>query len=161
MAEGFAYVGLGSNLDDPLRQLELAVTALDSLPLCRVRRQSSRYLSAPWGLAGQPDFVNAVVELETTLDAEALLGALLGVERQLGRRRDGERWGPRVIDLDLLLYGRQRLHTDQLELPHPRMTDRAFVLVPLAEIAPDLEIPGVGTVQQCLAMIDVSSCRML
>lgn len=161
MSKVLAYVGLGSNLDDPLQQIEKAVAALDALPLTKVRRQSSRYCTAPWGMAAQPDFINAVVELETSLNADDLLDALLDVERKLGRRRDGERWGPRVIDLDLLLHGDQSLRSDRLELPHPRMADRAFVLVPLAEIACDLEIPGLGTAAERLAMIDTSTCRML
>lgn len=156
-----AYVGLGSNLDDPLRQLDVAMAALDAIADTRVVRQSRRYRTAPWGLSAQPDFINAVAELDTALNAQALLGELLKIEQQLGRRRDGQQWGPRVIDLDLLLHGDLSIDSADLVLPHPRMAERSFVLVPLAELAPELRITGGASVAERLAMLDTSGCARL
>ena len=161
MSRVLAYVGLGSNLDDPLRQLDVAMMALDAIADTRVVRQSHRYRTAPWGLSAQPDFINAVAELDTALNAQALLGELLKIEQQLGRRRDGQRWGPRVIDLDLLLHGDLSIDSADLVLPHPRMAERSFVLVPLAELAPELRITGGASVAERLAMLDTSGCARL
>jgi 2-amino-4-hydroxy-6-hydroxymethyldihydropteridine diphosphokinase len=126
-----AYVGLGSNLDDPAANVERAFDELAKLG--RIVRRSSLYRTAPWGKRDQPDFVNAVVLLETALPPRALLDALKAAERRLGRF-DGERWGPRVIDLDLLTFGDLRIDEPGLRVPHAHLTERAFVLVPLAEI---------------------------
>ncbi|NCT67365.1 MAG: 2-amino-4-hydroxy-6-hydroxymethyldihydropteridine diphosphokinase [Rhodanobacteraceae bacterium] len=153
-----AFVGLGSNLDDPAAQVQRALATLAALPHTRLLRHSRRYRTAPWGLEAQPAFVNAVAEVETTLEARALLDALLAIERAHGRRRDGERWGPRTLDLDLLTWDDLRLHAPGLELPHPRIAERAFVLVPLAELAPDLDIAGAGSVRELLARIDARGC---
>ena len=139
-----AYVALGANLDDPVAQVCRAVEALRRLPRARLLRVSSLYRTAPVGVAGQPDFINAVAALDTELSADALLEALLGVENVFGRRRDFHH-APRTLDLDLLLYDNQVINTPKLTLPHPRMHLRAFVLAPLLEIAPDCRIPGRGT----------------
>lgn len=138
-----AYIALGANLDDPVAQVSRAMTALRSLPQSTLLRASSLYRTAPVGIHGQPDFINAVAALETTLAPESLLDALLAVEVEFGRRRDYP-LAPRTLDLDLLLYGDEVIDTTKLTLPHPRMHLRAFVLRPLLEIAPDCRIPGRG-----------------
>jgi len=132
-----AYVGVGSNLNDPRAQVLQAFTELDGLPNTRVVRKSSLYRSAPMGHAAQPDFVNAVVQVETGLPAERLLAELQAVEARHGRERSFPN-APRTLDLDLLLYGNARIASQALTVPHPRMHERAFVLKPLLEIAPDL-----------------------
>ena len=137
-----AYVGLGSNLADPVEQVIAAFEALSALPDTRVTARSTLYGSRPMGPADQPDYVNAVARLATALDPHELLAALQGIEDRAGRDRSGARWGPRTLDLDLLLYGDLECDDDRLVLPHPGMAERAFVLVPLAEIAPDLVLPG-------------------
>lgn len=139
-----AYVALGANLADPLAQVGAAFEALARLPQSRLLRTSSLYRTAPIGLHRQPDFINAVAALETTLSPHALLAALFAVERQFGRRRDFHH-APRTLDLDLLLYDQQVIDSTELCLPHPRMHLRAFVIAPLLEIAPDCTIPGRGT----------------
>jgi 2-amino-4-hydroxy-6-hydroxymethyldihydropteridine diphosphokinase len=135
-----AYVGLGSNLEDPARQVEVALQELDHLPDTRVVKRSSLYRTAPVGYADQPDFINAVAQLETGLPAERLLDELQALEARHGRARSFPN-APRTLDLDLLLFGSLVLQTERLTLPHPRMRERAFVLDPLREIAPDLVIP--------------------
>ena len=132
-----AYVGVGSNLNDPRAQVLQAFTELDGLPNTRVVRKSSLYRSAPMGHAAQPDFVNAVVQVETGLPAERLLAELQAVEARHGRERSFPN-APRTLDLDLLLYGTARIASPALTVPHPRMHERAFVLKPLLEIAPQL-----------------------
>jgi len=139
-----AFVALGANLDDPAAQVRAALAALADLPQTRVVAASSLYRTAPVGLAGQPDFINAVAELRTALDPQALLDALLTTEANFGRVR-AERNGPRTLDLDLLLYDTAVIDRPHLHVPHPRLHLRAFVVVPLAEIAPDISIPGRGT----------------
>lgn len=161
MTPAVAYVGLGSNLDDPERRISLALTDLGGIPDTRVRRHSRLYRSPPWGGLAQPDFINAVAELDTVLPPRALLEQLLSIERRHGRERGAERWGPRVIDLDLLLHAGERISEPGLELPHPRMHERAFVLVPLAELAADLEIPGRGRVDRLLSALEDRSCIAL
>lgn len=149
-----AYVGLGSNLDDPRRQVAEALKELEALPESRLLAHSSLYRSQPVGPADQPDYINAVAALTTALTPEALLDGLQSLENRHGRLRTGERWGPRTLDLDLLLYADRRLDTVRLQLPHPRMAERAFVLVPLAEIAPgDLTIPGAGRLDLLLSRL--------
>ncbi|NJD25140.1 MAG: 2-amino-4-hydroxy-6-hydroxymethyldihydropteridine diphosphokinase [Betaproteobacteria bacterium] len=147
-----AYVALGANLGDPGATVRAALTALAALPDSRVVRASSLYRTAPVGLADQPDFINAVAELATGLEPPALLTALLAIEQDFGRRRAG-RNGPRTLDLDLLLYGDREIHLPGLSVPHPRMHLRAFVLLPLAEIAPALAIPGRGTLAAWLPAV--------
>ncbi|MEP7044016.1 MAG: 2-amino-4-hydroxy-6-hydroxymethyldihydropteridine diphosphokinase [Dokdonella sp.] len=154
-----AYVGLGSNLDAPEQQIERALDALATrVPQTQLLRTSRRYRTLPWGIAEQPAFVNAVAEVATSLPPRDLLEALLMLERVQGRHRDGARWGPRTIDLDLLVYGDLRAEWPGLMLPHPRLAERAFVLVPLADLDADLVIPGVGAVRDLLAGIDLSDC---
>ncbi len=145
-----AWVGLGANLGRPERTLEQALAALDGLPDTRLLAVSPAYWTAPWGLADQPEFLNAVACLQTGQSPIGLLRALLAVESGLGRARSGPRWGPREIDLDLLLFDDRVLRSSELSVPHPRMHQRAFVLVPLADLAPDLEIPGRGRVAELL-----------
>jgi 2-amino-4-hydroxy-6-hydroxymethyldihydropteridine diphosphokinase len=135
-----AYVGLGSNLADPARQVETALQELDGLPHTRVVKRSSLYRTKPVGYADQPDFINAVAQLETGLPAERLLDELQALEVRHGRERSFPN-APRTLDLDLLLFGKLVLRTERLTVPHPRMKERAFVLDPLREIAPDLELP--------------------
>ena len=139
-----AYVGLGSNLGDGPALLAAAREALAALPGLSLSRASSLYLTEPQGVRDQPFFTNQVVELACGPDAraETLLEALLDTEQTLGRVRKGAaRFGPRTVDLDLLLFGNEVMNNERLTLPHPRMLERAFVLVPLAEIAPDLVLP--------------------
>lgn len=156
-----AYVGLGSNLDQPAAQIAKALTGLASLPATQLLRQSSLYRSPPWGYPDQPDFINAVAELETQLDTVELLAEMLALERRLGRRRDGPRWGPRLIDLDLLVHGDQELETETVQVPHPRIAERAFVLMPLAELAPNLDLAGMGRVSQLLERLPESDCTRI
>ena len=147
-----AFVALGANLDDPAAQVRAAFAALDRLPQTRLVAASSLYRTAPIGLAGQPDFINAVAEVATGLAPEALLDALLTTEAGFGRVR-AEKNGPRTLDLDLLLYDELTLDRPRLHLPHPRLHLRAFVVAPLAEIAPDCRIPGRGTVAAWLPAV--------
>ena len=155
------WIGLGANLGDPVAQIRSALRDLDAIAQTRLVRASSLYRSAPWGGVEQPPFVNAVAELETRLSPRELLDALLAIEQRHGRIRDGSRWGPRTLDLDLLVHGNQRIDIDGLTLPHPHLAERAFVLVPLAEIAPDLRVPGIGRVADLLARIDAAQCERL
>ena len=146
-----AYVALGGNLDQPRQHVERAFAELDALPQTRLLARSSLYLSAPVGYLEQPDFVNAVAQVETDLDAADLLRELLAIEHRHGRFREFAN-APRTLDLDLLLYDDCVLHQHGLTLPHPRMHERAFVLAPLAEIAPRCLIPGRGVVADLLAL---------
>lgn len=150
---GRAFIALGSNLNDPITQLEHAFSDIDQLPGTRLLARSSLYCSAPVGFQDQPDFINAVALIETALEPHALLEALLAIEHQHGRVRN-LRNGPRVLDLDVLLCDALVCHEHGLTLPHPRMHERAFVLEPLLEIAPDCVIPGVGAAVECLANCD-------
>ncbi len=144
-----AFVALGSNLADPVTQLGAAFDELARLPHTRLVARSSLWRSAPVGYLDQPDFVNAVAELETTLEAETLLAHLLDIERRHGRVREFQN-APRTLDLDIALYGDQRIDTPTLTVPHPRMHGRAFVLLPLNQLAPDLAIPGHGPLRDLL-----------
>lgn len=155
MSGARAWIGLGGNRDDSPVLLREALARLAAAPGVELLRHSATYRSPPWGVEDQPDFVNAVAELETTLEPRDLLQLLLAVETALGRDRSGEsRWGPRCIDLDLLTYGEVRLRSKELELPHPRMHLRAFVLVPLLHQDPGFRIPGRGAAAECLRNID-------
>ncbi|HET7663297.1 MAG TPA: 2-amino-4-hydroxy-6-hydroxymethyldihydropteridine diphosphokinase [Rhodanobacteraceae bacterium] len=156
-----AYVALGANLGDPQAQVRAAMRALDTLAQTHVTARSPLYLTPPWGVTAQPAFVNAVAGIETALSAHALLAALQTLESRAGRTRDGRRWGPRVLDLDLLLYGDMQLQDGQLAIPHPRLAERAFVLLPLADIAATLEVPGQGRVADLLACVDTRGCQRL
>lgn len=139
-----AFIALGANLADPAHQIRAALESLSRLPDSRLLRASSLYRTAPVGVAGQPDFINAVALVETTLTPHELLAGLFAIEAEFGRRRD-YRNAPRTLDLDLLLYDELVLDGTELQLPHPRMHLRAFVLAPLLEIAPACVIPGRGT----------------
>jgi 2-amino-4-hydroxy-6-hydroxymethyldihydropteridine diphosphokinase len=145
-----AFVGLGSNLEDPQRQVALAFDELAGLPQTTLLKRSSLYRSAPMGYAEQPDFVNAVAQLETALEPAELLEGLQAIEARRGRSRSFPN-APRTLDLDLLLYADREQHTAQLALPHPRMHERAFVLRPLLELEPDIRIPGRGEARALLA----------
>jgi len=147
-----AYVGLGANLGEPRRHLEQALRELDEVPLTRVMSRSSLYRSAPLGYADQPDFVNAVAQLETRLPAQGLLAELQAIEARHGRERSFAN-APRTLDLDLLLFGDERISEPELTVPHPRMHERAFVLLPLVEIAPDAAIPGRGKASALLRQL--------
>lgn len=146
-----AYVALGSNLHDPVAMVCGGIDALARLPGVYLDRCSSLYLSAPVGMTEQADFINAVCRLLTNLDPHALLRDMLVIEAQHGRVRGGPKWGPRTLDLDLLLYDEITLTTPTLVLPHPGLHERAFVLYPLAEIEPALFVPGHGCVAQLAA----------
>lgn len=156
-----AYVALGSNLGDSRQHLLDAIKALAGLPYTEVTARSRIYRTPPWGVTDQPDFLNAVVALETALEPHDLLGALLAIERAAGRQRNGERWGPRTLDLDLLHVADRTVNDERLTLPHPHIADRAFVLLPLYDVAPDLEIPGQGRVADLLRGVDTQGCTPL
>lgn len=155
-----AYIALGSNLEEPQRQLQAGFAALARLPDTQLVAQSSLYRSAPVGYANQPDFVNAVAVIHTTLTPRTLLDALLSIERMHGRVREFPN-APRTLDLDIALYGERVINEPGLTVPHPRMHQRAFVLAPLAEIAPDAQVPGHGRVRDLLAAVDVASVSVL
>jgi 2-amino-4-hydroxy-6-hydroxymethyldihydropteridine diphosphokinase len=144
-----AFVGVGANLGAPESQVRRAVAALGELPSTRLLAASSLYRSAPVGVGEQPDFVNAVASVETGLSAHALLDALLAIEARFGRQREFP-GAPRTLDLDLLLYGDRSIAEPELVVPHPRMHERAFVLAPLVEIAPDAVVPGRGRAAELL-----------
>jgi len=148
-----AYIGLGSNLDHPEARIASAIQSITQIPETTLLRCSSCYRSRPLGPQDQPDFINAVAQVDTRLTAERLLECLQAIEKQQGRVRT-RRWGPRTLDLDLLLFGDIVLRSDTLTVPHPEMHRRAFVLYPLHEIAPDIEIPGQGRIRQLLRGID-------
>ena len=144
------YVGLGANLGDREGSIRRASELLGAQRLSTIRE------TEPWGVPDQPSFLNAVAELGTTMSAHALLDRLLEVERELGRVRDGMRWGPRTIDLDLLVFGDQVYNESRLTVPHPQLAERLFVLEPLAELAPDLLVPGLGEVSRLLTRLQSS-----
>jgi len=158
-----ACIGLGGNLGDVATAIEHALSALAGLPGTLVLHRSRLYRTKAWGMTAQPDFLNAAVVLSTTLSAEALLAELLHIERKAGRDRgtQSERWGPRALDLDLLLYGDAVIAHPGLCVPHPHLHERAFVLVPLAEIAPDALVPGRGRVDALLMAVDAQGIAPL
>jgi len=149
-----AYIGVGSNLQDPRAQVLAACARLAQVLTSRL------YTSRPFGPVAQPDFVNAVAGVLSQLSAQELLAALRGIEAAMGRERR-ERWGPRVIDLDLLAYGRERSAHADLTLPHPGIVERNFVLYPLAEIAPDLDLPGLGRVAELAGRVTSEGISLL
>ena len=146
-----AFVGLGANLGDREGTIRTAAELIGAARLSTLRE------TEPWGVVDQPPFLNAVAELETALTARVLLDSLLEVEQELGRVRSGERWGPRTIDLDLLLFGDETIDEPGLTVPHPRLHERLFVLEPLAELAPDAVVPGRGEVAALLAELQSHS----
>ncbi len=144
------YIALGSNLDDPANHIRRACQELGALPQTRCLQYSRLYQSTPHGPTDQPDYINAVAELETMLPPNELLSMLQALEKAHGRVRTGEHWGPRPLDLDILLYGDQQIDGPDLQIPHPYMAQRAFVLYPLAELISDLNIPGCGVLSDLL-----------
>lgn len=156
-----AYVGLGSNLEDPRAQVLEACERLKTLPATRLVLLSPLYRSRPLGPIAQPDFVNAVAGILTQLQARPLLDGLRSIEAALGRPAAHERWGPRVIDLDLLSYARETLKDPVLTLPHPGVVERNFVLYPLADIAPDLDLPGLGRVAELAGRLNTEGLTRL
>jgi 2-amino-4-hydroxy-6-hydroxymethyldihydropteridine diphosphokinase len=151
-----AYIALGANLGDPPAQLRAALERLRHAPEVALLAHSGFYRTPPLGPPGQPDYCNAACLIETSLGPEALLDLLQTIESEAGRVRTAEQWGPRVLDLDLLHVEGVTLDTPRLQLPHPRLQERAFVLVPLAQIAPALQIPGQGSVAVLAAVSDRS-----
>lgn len=145
-----AALGLGSNMGDPKANLAAAIARLDASEGISVRAVSSAYRTPPWGPIPQDDYRNICLVIETVLSPRDLLGRCLEIERELGRVRD-VRWGPRIIDIDVLIYGGEQVEEEHLSIPHPRMGERAFVLVPLAEIWPDASIGGGRSASQALA----------
>ncbi len=157
-----ACIGLGANLGEAAASVRAAAAALAALPRTRLLAVSRLYRTPAWGREDQPDFINAAACVETTLAPLELLQALLDTEQAFGRRRDPhDRWGPRTLDLDLLLYGDRVLDLPGLQVPHPRLHERAFALVPLAEIAADATIPGHGTLRDVLGRIESGSIEPL
>lgn len=163
MTDTTAYIGIGGNLDDPARRVRAAIDAIGDLERCTMLRRSSLYASAPLGPSEQPDYVNAVVAIVTSLDPHTLLGRLQTLERAAGRLKPpgAVRWGPRVLDLDLLLYGSLHFSDPALTIPHPGIGQREFVLRPLLEIAPDLTIPGLSALDELLHQCPPPAARVL
>lgn len=153
------YLALGSNLADPLHQVHDALDALDGLPHTQRIATSSFYRTPPYGPPDQPDFLNAAVALDTQLTPEALLDATQRIELEQSRVRKKDRWGPRTLDIDIMLFGHLRLHTPRLILPHYDMHNRAFMLLPLLEIAPDAAFPDGQRLNDMLAGLDTSAIR--
>jgi 2-amino-4-hydroxy-6-hydroxymethyldihydropteridine diphosphokinase len=156
-----AWIGVGSNLDDPRAQVLAALGRLGDLPRTRLVLTSRLYRSRPFGPVPQPDFINAVAGILTQLEAPELLKELKAIESSMGRPERHERWGPRIIDLDLLAYGAERRQDPLLTLPHPGIVERNFVLYPLSEIAPDLELPGLGRVADLAAAVTAEGIALL
>ena len=154
-------VGLGSNLSDPVWQVLQAFFCLSEIAGCSLIQRSCLYANPAVGTVEQPDFVNAVALLETSLGPVDLLEELLRIERERGRRKTQMHWGPRIIDLDLLTYGNETIASDILKVPHPEIQNRAFVLLPLSEMAPELEIPGLGTAGDLVSNLDCSNLAVI
>jgi len=154
------YIGLGSNLEEPRQQVLQALEELAQLPASKLVDASSLYRSDPVGPPGQPDYINAVACLETTLEAHALLDQLQAIEQAHDRVRKIH-WGPRTLDLDLLLYGNDTISTERLTVPHAFMTERSFVLWPLAEIAPELQLPDGQKLDQLLSLCPVGTLQQI
>lgn len=156
-----AYIAVGSNLNDPRTQVMQALERLEALPATRMILRSSFYSTRPFGPVPQPDFVNAVAGVLTQLDAPSLLKELQQLELAFGRPAAHEKWGPRIIDFDLLMHGRECRNDPDLVLPHPGIVERNFVLYPLADIAPDLDVPGLGRVAELKRRVSPEGIRPL
>ncbi len=156
-----AYIGIGSNLDNPVAQVKDAFEEIGYLPDSIIFAKSSLYGCKPMGPSDQPDYVNAVAALDTLLSAEDLFRELVKIEDMQGRTRDGEKWGPRVLDLDLLLYGKKKISKKDLIVPHPGMHERDFVIIPLAEVAGNISIPGLGKLGGLLGQCENHSVKKL
>lgn len=146
-----AYIAIGSNLASPLEQVNAAVQAIGDIPESRIIALSSFYRTPPLGPQDQPDYLNAAVAIDTALDAHTLLDHTQRIELQQGRVRKAERWGPRTLDLDIMLFGNEEIRTGRLTVPHYDMKNRGFMLWPLFEIAPELRFPDGSSLQNCLA----------
>lgn len=151
-----AYLALGSNMNEPHEQLAIAIRAIAKLPKTKVLRESSQYGTKAWGKTDQADFLNMVIEIETELPPHTLLRHCKHIEVEQGRT-EGERWGPRPLDIDIILFGERMLKTASLVVPHPRMWERAFVLRPLADLRPDLRGPNGDTINEYLDREDIAS----
>jgi len=160
-AASTAYIGIGSNLEQPVHQVLQARDALARLPNTRLLGLSPLYRNPALGPGQQPDYVNAVAAMETRLSAHALLHALQGIEANQGRVRGSIQWAPRTLDLDLLLYGDREIGDECLTVPHPRLAQRAFVLRPLLDIAPNLVVPGLGPVRMLLSNLSEASLQRI
>ena len=156
-----AYIGIGSNLDDPVAQVRAAIDRLAHIPQTRLQQASPLYRNPPMGPADQPDYVNAVGAIDTALAPSILLSELQALEADAGRQRNGQRWGPRPLDLDILLYADLRQATPTLTIPHPGLPSRAFVLYPLADIAPGLDVPGHGPLASLLDGVDAATLALV
>ncbi|WP_105188354.1 2-amino-4-hydroxy-6-hydroxymethyldihydropteridine diphosphokinase [Pseudoalteromonas sp. T1lg48] len=155
------YLGLGANLNDPVAQLQQAVDALTQLPGTRAHRCSAFYASKPMGPQDQPDYVNAVMELQCQLAPHELLDATQAIELNLGRVRKAERWGPRTLDIDILLFGTECIDDERLTVPHYGMKVREFVLYPLFELAPELELPNGSSVRSLTTQVPRNGLEQL
>lgn len=149
-----AYIAVGSNLADPVSQANLAIETLKSLPQSKFIATSKLYSSTPMGPQNQPDYINAVVAIETELTPIELLNCTQAIEQEQGRVRKDERWGPRTLDLDIILYGNEVIDSERLTVPHYGMKEREFVLYPLAEIAPSLQLPDGTELNELLKVVD-------
>lgn len=156
-----SYIGIGSNQQDPVAQAQQAIAALQNIPHSKLVQCSSLYSSTPMGPQDQPDYVNAVAELHTELSAIALLDALQAIELNQGRVRKDNRWGPRTLDLDIILYDNQQIDSERLVVPHYGMHEREFVLYPLAQIAPDLRLPNGTHISQLTALCDKNGLTII
>ena len=156
-----AFLGLGTNMGDRDVNLEAALAAIGGIPATTLLRRSPVYESKPWGKIDQPDFLNMVAEVTTQLEPHTLHRHLQKIERDMGRDEGGEKWGPRPIDIDLLLYGKRTLKTASLVVPHPRMWERRFVLRPLLDLEPDLMTPEGIHIARLLASDDIASQGLL
>lgn len=156
-----AWLGLGANLHQPEKQLDAALVRLEQEPGISVSRVSHYYRTPPWGNEKQDDFINAVAQIETSLKPLPLLSRLQFIENEMGRTRDTGRWGARVIDIDLLMIDDVAIKSSGLEIPHPRMHERAFVLLPLYELDPGLEIPGHGFIEDLLSQVNCEGIHKL
>lgn len=148
-----AYIGIGSNLEEPVEQVRQGMESIEALPESSVVLRSGLYRSAPMGPPNQPDFINAVAAIVTRLPPPELLSLLKGIEQRQGRDRSAERWGPRILDLDLLAFSAVIMASDELTLPHPGIAERNFVLLPWRDIAPHFRVPGLGTVAQLAKLV--------
>ena len=155
------FIGLGSNLNDPVQQIIRACAEIDALEHVTLCKTSSLYRNPPMGPQDQPDYVNAVVEIATSLSPEELLLELQAIEKQHGREREEARWSARPLDLDILLYGEEVINNERLTIPHLGLYERAFVLYPLMEIAPDLEVPGHGALEELVRNVDSNSLEKI
>ncbi|MBE4464698.1 2-amino-4-hydroxy-6-hydroxymethyldihydropteridine diphosphokinase [Vibrio parahaemolyticus] len=155
-----AYIAVGSNLADPVSQAQQAIEALKTLPNSEFVQASSLYSSAPMGPQNQPDYINAVVAIKTNLTPLELLDCTQAIEQEQGRVRKDERWGPRTLDLDIVLYGNEVINSERLIVPHYGMREREFVLYPLAEIAPSLQLPDGTEVSELLEQVDRNGLRI-